>query len=344
MKYNKLLFDFLIAGFVTALSISCGVDLNEEYRAEIEDRGLAFNSMTFYYEVAKGDTETVSIFLKAGMDINRKRPSTRGSRPHEGKSAVMVAATEGNLEMVKFLLQRGADIQVKYEFGESRAVHFAAQYGHMEIVQFLVAQGAVLEQDPEVILPTAEYGHTEMVKYLVDKGIPVNTTDFKNEWTALLRAAWKDRTETVAYLVEHGADLEAITRFKSVTLGGRTALVLAADNGNTEITKLLINAGANVEFKDKMKGRTALVHAIEGEHPAVAKTLIEAGADVNTTEDEWGWTPLMFASHSGQSEIVEILLAAGADVKATDIDGQTAGVLAERAGHNQIVEILNQVP
>ncbi|XP_035692592.1 protein VAPYRIN-like [Branchiostoma floridae] len=89
--------------------------------------------------------------------------------------------------------------------------------------------------------------------------------------------------------------------------------------GNTEVVKLLVQLGTNVEAKDKA-GETALHRASRKGHTEVVKLLIQLGADVEA-KDKHGWTALHVASINGNTEMVKLLIQLGADVEAKDKDG-----------------------
>ena len=69
----------------------------------------------------------------------------------------------------------------------------------------------------------------------------------------------------------------------------------------------------------------------------VVKMLLEKGADVNAKNTK-GWTALMIASLRGQTEVVKNLLEKGADVNAKDEDGKSA---LKHAINNEIIKLLN---
>lgn len=152
----------------------------------------------------------------------------------------------------------------------------------------------------------------------------------------------------------------------------RTALHFAAESGNMEIVKMLLDAKANPNAQDRT-GKTPVTVAAERGKMDVLKALLAAGGDVNardqvqgspllwasglgTTEtvvllldananpniqDVNGMTPLMWAAGVGKPETVSVLIAKGADVKAIDrLTGESALMRALRTGKTETVQII----
>ncbi len=111
--------------------------------------------------------------------------------------------------------------------------------------------------------------------------------------------------------------------------GGPTALHWAAGRGHTEIVRLLIDNGAELEAPDYL-GRTAL-HAAH-RHPSTVQVLLEAGANVNA-RDSFGATPL----HMGirVPETIELLITYGAEIDSADALGRSPLDLAVRGGSSR---------
>ncbi len=120
---------------------------------------------------------------------------------------------------------------------------------------------------------------------------------------------------------------------------GFSALSIAAGRGDENMTKLLLDAGANVNARSATLNDTALARAAQTGNAPTVRALLEAGAHIND-KDGSGWTPLFNAALKGDAEIAEALLAAGADVNARSSSGWTALKEAQMRRHDNIVERL----
>lgn len=150
--------------------------------------------------------------------------------------------------------------------------------------------------------------------------------------TRLLEAARKGDIETVSKLLERGVDVDA----KDVD--GVTALHEATENEHADVVKVLLQAGADANIRDRnWYALTPLYKAVENGYADITKMLLEGGADVNDRHTEHKTTALMVAA---QKDIVEALLAKGADVNAKDAHGETALFQAARSGHTEAVKAL----
>uniref|UniRef100_A0A452RP10 Fibronectin type III and ankyrin repeat domains 1 n=1 Tax=Ursus americanus TaxID=9643 RepID=A0A452RP10_URSAM len=145
-----------------------------------------------------------------------------------------------------------------------------------------------------------------LVKILVSNGTDVNLKNGSGK-DSLMLACYAGHLDVVKYLRKHGASWE--TR----DLGGCTALHWAADGGHCNVIEWMIKDGCEVDAVDTGSGWTPLmrVSAVSG-NQSVASVLIEAGADVNM-KDKDGKTPLMVAVLNNHEELVQLLLDKGAD-------------------------------
>ena len=117
---------------------------------------------------------------------------------------------------------------------------------------------------------------------------------------------------------------------------------LRAMNGNIEVVKQHLAAGADVNIKDDNWGATPLHFAARNGHKDVAELLVVKGAAMSIKDDD-GRTPLHMVADIGHNGIAELLIAKGADVNAKDkrdytpLDGaknkpETAGLLRKHGG------------
>ncbi|EQC51587.1 ankyrin repeat domain-containing protein [Bacteriovorax sp. DB6_IX] len=120
---------------------------------------------------------------------------------------------------------------------------------------------------------------------------------------------------------------------------GASALVLSSSGANEEMTKLLLERGANPNIKFNKRNYTLLMDcAFEGQYE-LCKLLLEAGADVNT-QDKDGKSALIYAAREGHEAVVKILLRHGADKNLKDSKGMRAQDYAYKHNFQVVLEHL----
>jgi len=155
--------------------------------------------------------------------------------------------------------------------------------------------------------------------------------------TPVMDPAAAARVERVRRSLEQGLDVN------KADADGRTAMMMAAFEGYTEVVEVLLEYGAEVDRRDDA-GRTALMYASSGPFPQTVELLIENGADVNRADTTEGWTSLMMAAAEGHRPVVELLLRHGADTALTDQDGDSAIDHARERKQTDIVALLESWP
>jgi ankyrin repeat protein len=293
-----------------------------------------------------GHTETVKLLLEKGADIEAKEI--------DGATALVHAAGQGHVEIVAWLLEKGADIEAETNIGGT-PLFAATVNGQLDSVKMLVEAGANINRKNKkgktILMRAEEQGYTEIVEYLKKHAAERrskkssgkkkhatqkkdNALDPKDKFgrTELIRAAEDSETDIVEMLLNEGANIEAKDN------EGLTALIYAAGNGDTETTTLLIDKGANIEAKDNC-GATSLMWAASKNNAETVKLLIDKGANIEAKGNGDG-TAVIYAAEGGSTEAAELLLDKGADIEAKDEFGRTALILTALAGHTKTAELL----
>lgn len=178
----------------------------------------------------RNDTETVADFIRRGMDVN--------TADRAGTTLLMVAARNGNEQLLEFLIKNRANLLKRNMYGDS-AITLAALKGSLPILRRLVDQG----------------------------GPGINDIG----WTALHYASFGGHVESVRFLISRNAALNGKAP------NGQTALMLAARQGHLGVVRLLVDAAADVNLADP-EGNSALMIARKSGHQEIADVLKKSGA------------------------------------------------------------------
>jgi ankyrin repeat protein len=237
--------------------------------------------------------------------------------------------------ILRILLDRGADIAGKDVLHGWSALHQAVYVGNKAAVELFLAHGADINlrstfgETPFHVAATLQ--SEDMTSFLLQKGVDITIRD-SSGMTALHQAVnWK-RAHIVRLLLRHPQSHLIIN---TQDHDGRTALHAAATHYDhimdTAIPELLLSNGADVSIRTK-SGQTALHYAsAHGRYPFV-QMLLEKASDrgIANIQDKTGSTALhwlMRANHdigSGHQEVMSLLLYSGVDIKIRDNNGVAA--------------------
>ena len=142
------------------------------------------------------------------------------------------------------------------------------------------------------------------IKVAIEKGVNVNTRDYDDQTTALIKAAKMKETSLVKYLLGSGAKPNLVGN------DGKTPLIIAAGIGDRSMVALLLQAKADIDMADN-NGTTPLIAAVLARKDRIAKLLVDAGADV-TLEDYSGRSALQHAIDGRRRQTEKMLRKAGA--------------------------------
>ncbi|XP_050507031.1 ankyrin repeat domain-containing protein 17-like isoform X3 [Diabrotica virgifera virgifera] len=251
----------------------------------------------------------------------------------EMHTALMEASMDGHVEVARLLLDSGAQVNMPTDSFES-PLTLAACGGHVDLAMLLIERGANIEEVNDEgytpLMEAAREGHEEMVHLLLGQGANINAQTDETQETALTLACCGGFMEVADILLKGGADIE---------LGASTPLMEAAQEGHLDLVRFLLENAANFHAQTQT-GDTALTYACENGHTDVADLLLQYGADLEH-ESEGGRTPLMKACRAGHMCTVQFLISKGANVRRqTTNNDHTPLSLACAGGHLPVVELL----
>ena len=278
--------------------------------------GLAADSdLQLLEAVKRGDMDAVRYLLKQQVDVDAPQA--------DGATALAWAAHRNDTETVELLIRAGANVNVTNDYGVT-PLSLACTNRNAAIVGKLSQAGA----DPNAaqitgetaLMTCARTGNVEAVKLLLAHGADVNAREAQGGQTALMWTVAEKHPAVARLLIEYGADVNA-TSYGS---DGYTPLLYAA------------NHLAVKQVRSKASGFQPLLFAAQQGDIESARILLEAGADVNDSTPEYG-NALVVACASGHEELALFLLDQGADPNVTDGLGITPLHYAVRKGLSDLI-------
>lgn len=226
-------------------------------------------------------------------------------------NALHLSAFVGSVECCRWLLtQENADLWRKTDEGLS-PLHYAVLGGSGKVVEYFIENGC---EATNGVLNLAVYSNSvQCLKLMVSLGLDVNA--YHRGMTALHNAADLNHMQCLEYLLEFPGTRIDVKSEKTYY----TALHFAAENGYTEIVKLLISRGARVMNRNKRE-QTALHLACQMQHLDTVECLLQSGADVNAMDLDRK-TPLYYALNGKEATailIVDLLIKWKASVNVSD--------------------------
>ena len=148
------------------------------------------------------------------------------------------------------------------------------------------------------------------------------TNGLKDKITKNMASSFRIDWEIVKILIDAGADIEAKNFFN------RTALMVAAAEGEIKVCEFLLERGAKIEAIDSRFGDTPLIQAAQCGKNNVCRLLIGKGADVNASNNG-GWTALMYAANFNDLVTCQVLLENGAELRVRNVARNNAMDIAK---------------
>lgn len=250
------------------------------------------------------------------------------------EKALHLAVAKNDYLSVERLIHAGVSVDTRDEEGDTPLL-LAALNGQDDIVQLLIDNGSDIDQinsNGDTPLSLAAFGgHSKIFKLFLDKGSFINQGN-QNGDTALSLAASKGHTHIVKLLLEKNTPIDGVND------EGNTPLLLAVMHGHEDMVKLLLENGSSIHQTDH-DGDTPLLLAIQLGHHKIVELLLENGSSILETDRD-GDSPLSLAVVWGHHNIVELLLEKGAEINEVNYKGKTALSLAAENEHTNIVQLL----
>lgn len=302
------------------------------------------------HQAALGPVEIASLLVSYGADIN--------AVDHHGKTPLHHAVAHSNNAVVEFLLKQ-KNIDMNHQASGHALVtplHKAAYQGHSDIVKLLIDQGAnpnirnifgrtavhdavlsksaetlamILQSKPNLdivdndeqtpLFVAISTGFDTAAEMLLEAGANPNIA--AKTIYPIHKAAYLAKKEILPALIHHGADVNVRNFLGKTPLhDAATCQLDQLHEDRSFIAKLLLSSGADHSLLDG-EGATPLFTAVKNESPQLTSTLLEAGANPNIACKTI--TPLHEACLNGLLEISKNLVNHGADVNAINCLGKT---------------------
>ena len=255
--------------------------------------------------------EVVTLLVEKGSDVNKTC--------YNRFTPLWFACSGGKVDVVKYLLSKGADLEAPSNGGTPLQV--AASWKHKDVVKVLLAAGAKYDIESAIHL-----SDEARIRAILEKE-PGLARDKRN----LHQACWTGNTAVVALMLAQGANPNEPGDY-----WGHPPLFSALKF--PAIVKLLLDKGADPKARIHMKGvpdGATLLHQAAGGPRETATLLLDAGADVNAIlvndrGEKRKYTPLHVAAGAGAPVMVELMLDRKANLFQTTEQGLDALQLATR--------------
>jgi uncharacterized protein len=245
----------------------------------------------------------------------------------DGMTALHWVAFHDDLESAKLLIAAGANVKAATRDGAITPLFIASNNGNAAMIEALIKAGAdaksATAEGATALMKAAVSGSAAAVNVLIAHGAEVNAKESAHGQTALMFAAAADRPDAIKALIAHGADWKLTSNVvtlerPTVDDDGNPIPVRPTPKAGDLVGIAL--AGRRVA-PTLMGGMTALLYAARDGNVAAARALVESGADVNQVSVSDKSSPMVIAISNAHYELGKMLLDHGADPNIANSDG-----------------------
>lgn len=305
-----------------------------EYRADMFL--LSRTETPMLIAASQGHEDFCRLLVEKGYDVSAPIRS--------GHGLLSEAVQSGSLSLVSYLLNNGADV-LEADGRKRSAIHTAGRQGDLEILKLLMERGAdpfVQDDGPNDVCDGStalgaaiQEKHEEIVEYLLPR---LSSTTSKDVILTMAASAigvgWTRTAKRLLSLVEGDAMQEKRQYCNSVL--GRAIVHV-----NEEMLRLILDRGTSPNAPDGGGWRPLHEAASRNDRAPAARILLQYGADPDGTTP-LGVTPAHVAAYEGHVEVLKVLLQSGPTMSAVADDGSTSLVAAAYGSQPDAVRLLLQ--
>lgn len=218
-----------------------------------------------------------------------------------GNTLLMHAIKNNNVEIIKYLIDKGADVNEKDRYNKTVLIHAVSNITDLNIIELLINAGANVNAEDICGFDVINYAamkntNPEIIKLLMNKGSNVKRI-YNNGFTLAHYAATNPNSEIMQLLIDNGVDfdtklgkeLEFLKPLNYEIIYDNdnskyfTPLAIASLYGTLEVCEVLIKAGSRLEVKDRY-GNTPLMLSTKNNNPEVFRLLLKYGADIKALD------------------------------------------------------------
>ena len=290
-----------------------------------------------YAALNNPNVKVIDVLLEHGEDINAP---TTDTEYFKGSTPLHQAAQNNSIQMIRHLVDKGADIRAKSEFG-LEPIHAAAQSSDKAAVKYFLDKKVEIDVQNKLgftpLHVALQVGNSEVAKYLLSRGADASLrNDLAQNSLHLVAQNRRMGIDLVKTLIDAGNDINAQDEV------GDTPFIKAVLVGaDPDFIRGLAELGAYVDVK-RVNGMTAMHFAAGANHRNIetVELLQELGLDINRL-DKLGRTPLLLAIGSGAKiEFLKRMLEMGADPSVMGEQYSLESFFAKHQHCEQLMEML----
>ena len=251
----------------------------------------------------RSNTEIIRHLIDLNADINYK--------DEKGNTLLHLSAEQANIDNVKMLVEEfNANIEARNDLGETPLM-FAATSKNILVIEYLVTSDinidAVNNKGESALFYSLENRSLNNFILLLNNGADANLKSNTNT-TLLIAAAKKNQIDAVNYLLDNNAKYDAVNDLKENAF----EFIVTNQNRNFDLVDRFLDAGADINMRDKRYNKSLMFFAIEQENLARIKALHLRGSNIDPRDNKG------YRADVDNSKIIMYLIDNGADINALD--------------------------